>query len=500
MLILALAAAALAASAIAQPEDGHDGQDGQDGAGRVGLQKRGWGWNRARSAHTPLHLQPPDRAPLCAIDNGSAVKARAWGRNGVRAAGPRPTPCLTSNRYPVINVRQTIGSTTSSPRPTSTSSPRPSSSSARPSSSSAPPSSSSSSSSAPPSSSSSPTPSPTPTTTEEPPTTTTESSKTSTLDTTTSETSTSSSSRTTPSQSPSSSAPPAAPTTVPIGAIIGAAIGGAVVVGALAALLIVRLKKRSRRRPRDSHLFMDPDFPIALDPYYPVPGTHSPAPSNLARNPSTGSMTGLTNRRSGYEGYDNVEYVYAGPDGYYDPATGKSAAPPQRGPSYVQRVPARQPSLSQGQYAAYAGPGACIPESERYDYDGHSHVQHAQYSQPQGYPAPGGYPPQANYHTQAPMQPQTTGGYPQAGYYAAEYAPAPVSNAYPASPARGPMRAPSVSTSSPVIMAAAPAPAPPHVSPDMVTHEEDAGVVLPTTLPPMYRAEWAPGGTKPAKG
>jgi hypothetical protein len=277
---------------------------------------------------------------------------------------------------------------------------------------------------------------------------------------------------------------------------------------------------------------MDPDFPIALDPYYPVPGNQSPAPSNLGRNASTGSMTGLTNRprRSGYEGYDSVEYVYAGPDGYYDPATAASSAashPPQHGQGF-QRPPApsRQPSLSQG-YAPYAGPGACI---ERYDYDGHyqqqQHAQHYPQGYPQqGYPAPmqaqgtgyapsvqsQQYPQQGNgFAPQAQMAPaqQMAGGYPQAGYYPAEgYAPAPVAgHAYPSSPARPPMPARALSTSttaSPVVTVAPPLPAPiqpAHVSPDMVRHEEDAGVVLPTTLPPMYRAEWAPAeGARPAK-
>ncbi|BEI86485.1 hypothetical protein CcaverHIS002_0607720 [Cutaneotrichosporon cavernicola] len=270
---------------------------------------------------------------------------------------------------------------------------------------------------------------------------------------------------------------------------------------------------------------MDPDFPIALDPYYPVPGHHSPAPSNLGRTASNGSMTAPANRprQSGYETYDSVEYVYAGPDGYYDQGTGATKPPPpQRGPSYVQRTPARQPSLSQG-YAAYAGPGACIPESERYDYDDHHFQQY-----PQGYPSQGGYPvpmqPQPTEYSghgqpgyqngfapqmaPMPMQRQMTSGYPQAGYYPADAyaAPAPVpSHAYPSSPAH-PVRAPSTSmgSSSAVVSAGPPvssAQPAQQVSAEMVTHEEDAGVVLPTTLPPMYRAEWAPGegAARPAK-
>ncbi|GMK57952.1 hypothetical protein CspeluHIS016_0407860 [Cutaneotrichosporon spelunceum] len=300
------------------------------------------------------------------------------------------------------------------------------------------------------------------------------------------------------SQPPSSSSSSSPPTTFPIGAIIGAAVGGALAVGVLAGLLIVRLKKRTRRPPRDSHLFMDPDFPIALDPYYPVPG-QSPAPSNLGRTASTGSMAGLTTRRPGYDAH-NVEYVYAGPDGYHDPGSNRQPVH-QREPSY-QRP--QQPSRG----FTYAGPGACMPEIERYDYDGH-YQQYSEY--PAGYPAT----PQAGYsaHSQyqnslaqpVRSQAQMTGGYPhaQAGYYDGYAAPSAAAAAYSGS-ARPPARALSTSTSaSPVVATASPLfpqGAQP-VSVEMVTHEEDAGAVFPTVLPPMYRAEWAPseGPAKPAK-
>ncbi|BEJ12978.1 hypothetical protein CspHIS471_0301520 [Cutaneotrichosporon sp. HIS471] len=553
MLMLALAAVALAATVTAQP-----------GSRDLQLQ-RGWGWSRARSLQRSSRRsfqfpQKAEKAEHRAIDDRSAVQACARGQG----AGPHSTPCtavpqvvarqlvVSNEKVPSIDQspmephQGPLGSPKepqigpqivdgigpgfiTTPRVTPTAVPLPPSSSSRP------PSTTSSlkPSSSPPSSPISPnlsiltTSSSTTTSDEETGTTTSETSKTSSKqDKPTSEPSTNASSTsTTPSQSASSPAPSTPTSTVPIGAIIGLAVGGALIIGVLVGLFIVRLKKRTRHRPRDSHLFMDPHFPIALDPYYPVHGHHSPAPSNLRRTASNDSMTGPANcpRQPGYEAYDSVEYVYAGPDGYYDQGTGAAQPPPpQRGPSYVHRTPARQPSLSQG-YAAYAGPGACIPESERYDYDGHHFQQY-----PHGYPSQGGYP--------VPMQPEPTeysghgqpgyqngfapqmapmptqqemkGGYPQGGYYPADAyaAPAPVpSHAYPSSPAH-PVRAPSTSMgiSSPVVSAGSPVPsAQPaqQVSAEMVTHEEDAGVVLPTTLPPMYRDEWAPGedAARPAK-